>query len=85
MVIVKDNVAHCTCNGEVLEAALKLPETGFLHKAQTVLQQWMLHGLDATWPTVWKGVPFVTVLVYVPSLIATILIMRIPYVRRIAG
>jgi len=28
IVIVKDNVAHCTCNGEVLEAALKLPETG---------------------------------------------------------
>jgi Domain of Unknown Function (DUF1080) len=27
-VVVKDNVAHCTCNGEVLEAALKLPETG---------------------------------------------------------
>lgn len=27
-VIVKDNVAHCTCNGEVLEAALKLPDTG---------------------------------------------------------
>jgi hypothetical protein len=27
-VTVKDNVAHCTCNGEVLEAALKLPETG---------------------------------------------------------
>jgi hypothetical protein len=26
--VVKDNVAHCTCNGEVLEAALKLPETG---------------------------------------------------------
>ena len=28
VVIVKDNVAHCTCNGEVLEAALKLPATG---------------------------------------------------------
>ena len=28
IVIVKDNVAHCTCNGEVLEAALKLPATG---------------------------------------------------------
>jgi len=28
VVIVKDNVAHCTCNGEVLEAALRLPETG---------------------------------------------------------
>ena len=28
VVVVKDNVAHCTCNGEVLEAALKLPSTG---------------------------------------------------------
>jgi hypothetical protein len=28
VVVVKDNVAHCTCNGEVLEAALKLPATG---------------------------------------------------------
>ncbi|HVT88124.1 MAG TPA: DUF1080 domain-containing protein [Tepidisphaeraceae bacterium] len=28
IVTVKDNVAHCECNGEVLEAALKLPETG---------------------------------------------------------
>lgn len=27
-VVVKDNVAYCTCNGEVLESALKLPETG---------------------------------------------------------
>lgn len=27
-VIVKDGVAHCTCNGEVLEEALKLPPTG---------------------------------------------------------
>jgi hypothetical protein len=27
-VVVKDGVAHCTCNGEVLEDALKLPETG---------------------------------------------------------
>lgn len=28
IVTVKDNVAHCTCNGEVIEAAMKLPETG---------------------------------------------------------
>jgi len=28
VVIVKGGVAHCTCNGEVLEAALKLPATG---------------------------------------------------------
>jgi hypothetical protein len=27
-VVVKDGVARCTCNGEVLEAELKLPETG---------------------------------------------------------
>jgi hypothetical protein len=27
-VVVKNSVAQCTCNGEVLEAALKLPETG---------------------------------------------------------
>lgn len=25
---MKDGVAHCTCNGEVLEEALKVPETG---------------------------------------------------------
>lgn len=28
VITVKDNVAHCTCNGEVLEEALKLPESG---------------------------------------------------------
>lgn len=28
VIVVKDNVAHCTCNGEVLEEAMKLPETG---------------------------------------------------------
>jgi len=28
IVVVKDNVAHCTCNGELLIADLKLPESG---------------------------------------------------------
>jgi len=28
VVTVKGGLAHCTCNGEVLEAALKVPETG---------------------------------------------------------
>ena len=28
VVTVADSVAHCTCNGEVIEEALKLPETG---------------------------------------------------------
>jgi lysophospholipase L1-like esterase len=28
VITVKDNVAYCTCNGEVLEAAFKVPPTG---------------------------------------------------------
>jgi lysophospholipase L1-like esterase len=28
VITVKDNVAYCTCNGEVLEAAMKVPATG---------------------------------------------------------
>ena len=28
VIVVKDGVAHCTCNGEVLEAALKVPAAG---------------------------------------------------------
>lgn len=28
VITVRDNVAHCTCNGEVLEEALKLPASG---------------------------------------------------------
>jgi surface polysaccharide O-acyltransferase-like enzyme len=43
------------------------------------------HGIDATWPTVWIGVPLVATLVYLPSLLATVILMRIPYVRRITG
>jgi len=27
-VVVKNNIARCTCNGEILEEALKIPETG---------------------------------------------------------
>lgn len=27
-VVVRSNVAHCTCNGEMIEDALKLPDTG---------------------------------------------------------
>jgi surface polysaccharide O-acyltransferase-like enzyme len=42
-------------------------------------------GFDATIPTIWRGIPLMTGLVYVPSLIATIILMRIPYVRRITG
>ena len=43
------------------------------------------HGIDATWPNVWIGVPLVAVMVYVPALVATSILLRIPYLRRIAG
>ena len=68
-----------------LQRLLAMHGSPLLHKVQTVTTQWMLHGLNATWPNVWKGVPLTSVMVYVPSLLATIVIMRIPYVRRIAG
>ncbi len=51
--------------------------------------QWLLaHGVDAAtrpWPNVWVGVPATAALVYVPALLATIVLMRIPGVRRITG
>lgn len=28
VVVIRDNVAHCTCNGEILEAKLKVPAKG---------------------------------------------------------
>lgn len=68
-----------------IEKIVSLPRFPVLHQLQLILTQWTLHGINATWPTVWKGVPLTTVLVYVPSLLATIVIMRIPYLRRIAG
>ncbi len=55
------------------------------HQMQLILKEWMKYGINATWPNVWVGVPMVAVLVYVPALISTIIIMRIPFVRRIAG
>jgi len=76
---------HAAGGRMAVEHLLALKGSPILHKVQTVLTQWELHGINATWPIVWKGVPLVTLLVYVPSLLATILIMRIPYVRRIAG
>jgi hypothetical protein len=42
-----------------------------------------VQGFNGPWPSVWLGVPIVTALVYVPALVLTIIIMKIPYVRRI--
>ena len=47
---------------------------------------WRLpHSVEASWPNVWVGLPLSTIAVYVPSLIATIIIMRVPVIRRITG
>ena len=46
------------------------------------------HGIDAAWPgwhSVWIGIPATAALVYVPALVATVVLMRIPGVRRITG
>jgi surface polysaccharide O-acyltransferase-like enzyme len=44
-----------------------------------------LHGKGPTWPNIWLGTPLVALMVYVVSLIATAILMKIPYVRRITG
>lgn len=49
---------------------------------------WSLHlprAIDGTWPNLWLGIPLMTLVVYIPSLLATIGLMKIPYVRRITG
>ena len=46
------------------------------------------HGIDATWAGwhgVGTGIPATAVLVYVPALVSTVVLMRIPFVRRITG
>jgi surface polysaccharide O-acyltransferase-like enzyme len=44
-----------------------------------------VHGFDVTWPNVWLGVPLIAALVYVPSVVFTLIVMRIPLLRRIVG
>jgi surface polysaccharide O-acyltransferase-like enzyme len=48
---------------------------------------WTHHpqGFGPEYPNIWLGIPLATVLVYVISLLVTAVIMKIPYVRRIAG
>lgn len=42
-------------------------------------------GKGVWWPNVWIGIPLASLIVYIVSLAATAVIMKIPYVRRIAG
>jgi surface polysaccharide O-acyltransferase-like enzyme len=44
-----------------------------------------MNGFDATRPNVWLGVPLMAVLVYLPSVVFTLIVMRIPFVKRIVG
>jgi surface polysaccharide O-acyltransferase-like enzyme len=44
-----------------------------------------LHPFGGDYTNVWLGIPVSALLIYVPSLIVTLIIMRIPVVRRIAG
>jgi surface polysaccharide O-acyltransferase-like enzyme len=44
-----------------------------------------LHPFGGAYANVWLGIPVTTLLIYVPSLILILIIMRIPLLRRIAG
>jgi surface polysaccharide O-acyltransferase-like enzyme len=49
---------------------------------------WSWHlprAIDGTWPNLWLGIPLMALAVYIPALLATIGLMKIPYVRRITG
>jgi surface polysaccharide O-acyltransferase-like enzyme len=48
-------------------------------------EKWLSHGWEPVWPNIWLGIPLTATAVYLLSLAATGLIMKIPYVRRIAG
>jgi surface polysaccharide O-acyltransferase-like enzyme len=68
-----------------IQHVLAWPSYPVLRQLQYLLESWMKNGINATWPSMWWGVPVSAALVYVPSLISAIVIMRIPFVRRIAG
>jgi surface polysaccharide O-acyltransferase-like enzyme len=51
----------------------------------THIDRWMNHGFSPTWPNIWIGIPLATLAVYLLSLAATAILMKIPYVRRITG
>ena len=42
-----------------------------------------VNGYSVLWPNVWVGIPLVTVMVYVPTIVLVFVVMRIPYLRRI--
>jgi surface polysaccharide O-acyltransferase-like enzyme len=50
-----------------------------------VYERWLSHDFSPTWPNIWLGIPVATTVIYLLSLAATALLMKIPYVRRITG
>jgi surface polysaccharide O-acyltransferase-like enzyme len=47
--------------------------------------KWWDAGKGVWWPNVWIGIPLASLIVYIVSLAATAVLMKIPYVRRITG
>ena len=50
-----------------------------------VYQYWIPYHFGPEWPNIWLGIPVMVLIVYGLSFTFTALVMRIPYVRRIAG
>jgi surface polysaccharide O-acyltransferase-like enzyme len=47
--------------------------------------RWWDAGKGVWWPNVWLGIPLAALIIYVISLAVTVVLMKIPYVRRITG
>jgi hypothetical protein len=43
------------------------------------------HGIEAELPNVWVGLPLTSVVVYAASACFVIVVLRIPYLRRVMG
>ncbi len=46
---------------------------------------WLSYHFGPEWPNIWLGIPLMAIVVYALSLAVISVVMRIPYVRRIAG
>jgi surface polysaccharide O-acyltransferase-like enzyme len=47
--------------------------------------KWWDAGKGVWWPNVWLGIPLASLMIYIVSLLVTLVLMKIPYVRRITG
>ncbi len=56
-----------------------------LHSDLTPAPDAWINRYGGAWPTIWLAIPFYTALVYIPALLSTAILMKIPVVRRITG